>query len=293
MQTLLITGASGFIGKNISERFSGKYKLLTPTHSDLELLDDEQVRDYLIQNNVDIVIHSATKPGHRNAKDSLNVLNANTKMFFNLARNSKLYKKMLFLSSGAAYDMRFYKPKMKEEYFDTHVPVDEHGFSKYICAKYIEKAENIVELRIFGVFGKYEEYAIRFLSNAICKVLNGLPITCRQDRLFDYLYIDDLVPILDHFIRNDAKDKAYNITPTESIGLLTIAEKVLEVSRTDLPIKVAKKGFGDEYSGDNSRLRKEIPNLNLTPIDEAIKHLYDWYTTNQGLINKELLLIDK
>ena len=37
--------------------------------------------------------------------------------------------------------MRAYQQKMKEEYFDTSVPVDEHGFSKYLIAKQIEQIE--------------------------------------------------------------------------------------------------------------------------------------------------------
>ncbi len=42
---------------------------------------------------------------------------------------------------------------MPENYFDTHVPKDQYGFSKYIMAKYSEKLEGIVDLRVFGCFG--------------------------------------------------------------------------------------------------------------------------------------------
>ncbi|KKL09996.1 hypothetical protein LCGC14_2560250, partial [marine sediment metagenome] len=135
--------------------------------------------------------------------------------------------------------------------------------------------------------------SIRFISNAICKVLFDLPITLRQNRIFDYLYIDDLMPVIDYFIKNNGQHVSYNLTPDKAIDLYSLAKKVLSISGKDLPIQVAQDGLGIEYSGDNSRLRKEISSLNLTPIDEAIKNLYDWYKTNQGLINKELLLIDK
>ncbi len=290
---ILLTGGSGFIGRNIVEQMSGRYNIMAPRHSELELLDEAQVRQFLSQNEIDIVIHSATKPGHRNASDASDLLQTNTRMFFNLSRNSHLYKKMLFLGSGAVYDAAHYQPKMKEDYFDKNVPSDEHGFSKYICAKYIEKTENIIELRIFGIFGKYEDYAIRFISNAICKAINDLPITCRQNKMFDYLYIDDLVPILEYFIENDVKEKAYNVTPDKAVGLVDIAQKVLKISGKDLPIKVANGGFGDEYSGDNSRLRKEIPEFSFTAIDEAIRQLYDWYVDSQQFIDKNLLLVDK
>ncbi|MEQ8220768.1 MAG: NAD-dependent epimerase/dehydratase family protein, partial [Candidatus Eremiobacterota bacterium] len=163
---ILLTGGSGFIGKNIVESFlANKYHIIAPAHKNLDLMDEHKVRDFFKENNIDIVIHSACKPGHRNAKDPTNILYSNTRMFFNLVHNSTLYKKMIVIGSGAVYDMRYYRPKMKEDYFGFHVPVDEHGFGRYVCARYIEQVDNIIELRIFGIFGKYEDYAIRFISN--------------------------------------------------------------------------------------------------------------------------------
>ena len=88
---LFITGGSGFIGRNIVEAFSDKYELLAPTHAELELLDENAVKAYLEKHKVDIVIHSAVRPGHRNAKDPSNQMVSNTRMFFNLARNAQLF----------------------------------------------------------------------------------------------------------------------------------------------------------------------------------------------------------
>jgi len=290
---ILITGGSGFIGRNLIEHLSKKDKVLAPRHSELELLDESAVRSFFKKNAVDIVIHGAVKPGHRNAKDPSNQLYSNTRMFFNITRNADRYKKMIFIGSGAVYDVRAYQPKMKEEYFDASVPADEHGFSKYIIAKQIEKSNNAVELRVFGIFGKYEDYAIRFISNAICKVLCNLPITIRQNRRFDYLYIDDLMSVIDHFIDAQGKYSAYNVTPDASIDLYTIAEKVQAKSGNDAKIVVAEPGLSPEYSGDNMRLRSEMPGVSFTPLPHAIAPLYDWYAAHLHLIDRNKLLIDK
>ncbi|MEK6778394.1 MAG: NAD(P)-dependent oxidoreductase, partial [Candidatus Deferrimicrobiota bacterium] len=61
----------------------------------------------------------------------------------------------------------------------------------------------------------------------------------------------------------------------------------------DLPIVVALPGMGPEYSGDNGRLRKEIPGLAFTEIGEAIHRLSSWYAERRGSINRDLLLVDK
>lgn len=290
---ILITGGSGFIGKNLAEHLSKSHVVAAPRHSELELLDENAIRNYFNQNDIDVVIHSAVKPGHRNAKDPSNQLYSNTRMFFNILRNAGQYKKMIFIGSGAVYDMRAYQPKMNEDFFDTSVPADEHGFSKYLIAKHIERISNCVELRVFGIFGKYEDYAIRFISNAICKTLFDLPITIRQNRRFDYLYIDDLMPVIDHFIGNQGKYTAYNVTPDKSIDLYLIAEKIRARSGKNMEIVVAEQGLGSEYSGDNARLRGEIPGLGFTTLDQAIDRLYSWYEANVHLLDRNKLLIDK
>jgi UDP-glucose 4-epimerase len=290
---ILLTGGSGFIGKNILETMKDDYTFFAPGHRELDLLDEYAVEAFFQAHDVDVVVHSAVKPGHRNAKNPTNLYYEDSRMFFNLVRCSSLYRKMIVLSSGAAYDIRCDLCKVTEDFLGRHVPVDEHGFFRHVSGKYIELAENIVELRIFSIFGKYEDYAIRFISNAICKAVYDLPITLRQNRLFDYLYVNDFAPVLDYFIRNNPHHCAYNVTPDQAIELYALAEKVRAISGKDLPIVVGKPGMGLAYSGDNRRLRQEIPGLRLTPIDDALKELYGWYTENKHLINKDSLLLDR
>lgn len=105
---------------------------------------------------------------------------------------------------------------------------------------------------------KYEDYAIRFISNAICKTLFDLPITIKQNRNFDYLYVNDLMLVLDWFIENTPQYHSYNITPDLSISLLDLALIVKDISGKDLPIHIHQDGLGLEYSGDNARLKMNI-----------------------------------
>lgn len=291
---ILLTGGSGFIGRNIRESFlAEKYEILSPSSKELNLADEESVDAFFKNNSIDLVVHAAVKPGHRNAKDFSNLFYTNTRMFFNLERHKDEYQKMLVLGSGAIYDMRYYRPKMKEEEWTNHIPADEHGYCKYVCEKVIEHSSNIFDLRIFGIFGKYEDYAIRFISNAICKTLFDLPITIKQNRKFDYLYINDLMPILDWFIENNPNYHSYNITPNTSISLYELALMIRKISGTDLPVYIAQDGMGLEYSGDNTRLLNEFPTMTFTSFESSVRSLYEWYSGQKGNIKQECLLFDK
>ncbi|MFR9619612.1 MAG: NAD(P)-dependent oxidoreductase [Rikenellaceae bacterium] len=293
---ILLTGGSGFIGRNIMESYLvDKYEIHAPTSKELNVASQESVDDYFSRNKVDIVIHSAVKPSHRNAVDFNDILQTNATMFCNLERHNHHYQKMLVVGSGAIYDLRNYRPKMSEEQWREFVPADVHGFCKYMCEKIIEHSSNIYDLRVFGIFGKYEDYAIRFISNNICKSLYDRPMTIRQDRVFDYISVEDFVTILDLFIQHTPKHKSYNITPDKSIRLSELAQMVGEVSGNSHPIQIAESGLGLEYSGDNSRLMAEFPQLRFTPIRDSIERLYRWYEGQkaEGKLDEEVLKFDK
>lgn len=290
---ILLTGATGFIGKNLSEYLNDRYILFTPTRAELDLLDTPSVDAYLKQHQFDVVIHSAGKPGHRNAVDPTGVFYADTRMFFNLVRNRDYFGKLLITGSGGIYDFHKYRPKMKELEWRDNIPIDEHGFFRYVTAHHIETLDRVTDLRLFGVFGKHEDYTIRFISNAICKALLDLPITIRQNRFFDYLCIEDLYQVVEHFLTHEALHSAYNVTPDSAMELLELAEVVRKVSRKDVPIMVGEPGLGPEYSGDNGLLRRVMPSLRFTPITEAIECLYGWYRSRVDLIDRKKLLADK
>ena len=272
MKRLLITGGSGFIGRNLREQLNGVYSIFAPSHAELDFLDEGQIHRFIKNNDIDVVIHAALwNPSRESRKYPSRMVYNDLRMYFNLARCSDDYEKMIYFGSGAECDGRIYTPRMSENYFDTQVPVDGYGFSKYIMAKYTEHKSNIYNLRFFGVFGKYEDWRRRFISNAICKAILDLPITINQNIFFDYMYVKDFVKITEWFIEKDAKENVYNICTGMTFDLMTLAKKVITVSQKDLDILVFHGGLKKEYSGDNSKLLEEIGDYSFQNIDNCIQ----------------------
>lgn len=275
---LLLLGATGFIGRNLKESWAGRYDLSAPSHEELDLLDGEAVERYLREGRFDVVLHTANTNHLVHPERGTHILEHNLRMFCNLERCKSLYGKLYYFGSGAEYDMRHYIPRMPESYFGVHIPQDPYGFSKYIMSK--QAAGNIYDLRLFGVFGKYEEWQRRFISNMIYRNLTGQAMEMNQNTYFDYLYIDDLVPILEWFLTHEPRHHHYNVCSGQRFELLSLARMVMEETGIAGEIVLKQEGLKPEYTGDNSRLREELGEIALTPMGTAIRELVNYYRKN-------------
>jgi GDP-L-fucose synthase len=292
-KTLFVTGGTGFIGRNILEYFRDMATVIAPTHTHLDLLSQDAVDTLFREHVIDYVIHCANIGGNRKCRDPMDSVGRNTRIFFNLLENSRHFEKLIHFGSGAEYDKRRPLSRIPETSFGERIPVDDYGFSKYLISKYIEKSDNCVCLRLFGVFGKYEDYDYKFISNALVKNLLRMPIHIRQNVYFDWLCINDLMKIVAHFIEHDSPQRAYNITPGNPLDLVTIATIINQKSAFKSEIIVETPGLNHEYSGDNTRLLTQLGNFQFTPMSSALSDLREYYISVLPQIDSDAIKRDE
>ncbi len=292
---ILITGADGFVGKNLKEYLENNKEniIFSPTLEELDLTDSDSAKNYFNNNNIEYVIHSATTES-KNKIYPKDVCEKNLKMFCNILKYKDKDTYLINLGSGSEYSRPNWIPQMKEEYFDKYIPQDGHSYSKYLISKIINlsKDKTLINLRIFGIFGKFEDYTNKYISNCIAKNLIGLPIKINQNVIYDYLYIKDFCKIVEHFIKNKPVNNTMNVTPTDSIDLISINDYIQLTLKIKPKIDIIKEGYGREYTGDNTILLKNLRNYKFTPIKESIDELISYYKENMGLIDRDKLLED-
>lgn len=281
---LFVTGGSGFIGSHLKKRLalSGNFNVFAPGSSELNLTDESAVDNFVRAHEIDTIVHLANRGGGRDTLDMTNVTEYNLRIFFNIAKQKNRVAKIISFGSGAEYGKN--KPIINacEDDYKKALPLDEYGFYKAITSHYIEDcADNIIQLRLFGIYGEMENYRYKFITNTVVKNLLHLPIRINQNVFFDYMYVEDLLNVVEFYIENDARHKIYNVSSGTKIDLLSLAALVNEASDFKSEIIVMNAGLNNEYTSDNSLLKSEMGGrFKLTPHAEAIGKIHRYFKQN-------------
>lgn len=293
MRRILLTGAGphGFVGRNIAPALRERYEVFTPSSRELNLCNYDLLARYVDNHRIDTVIHSALQsPVHTGSED---IMLHDLQMFYHVDKLSGQLEKVLYFGSGAEFDKRLPMESIREEALGRSVPAAYYGLEKYLMALHARSSRNIYNLRLFGIFGKYEHWQSKFISNLCCKAMYNLPLSIRQDCMFDYLYAEDLAPIVIWFLEHEPKYHDYNVCTGRPVSLREIADTILEVSGKTLPVEVAKAGWNLPYTADNSRLKAEMGTIPLRDLKDATAELYIYYQTHKSEIPFEELKMSK
>lgn len=282
---VLLTGGTGFIGKNLYDGLKNDHKIFVPKHSDLEIVDTDAVRKYIIKNKIKIIIHTAVKGG-----DS--VLENILRMFLSIYNNLDLLDKFINFGSGAEYAKTRDLIKVKETQLGKFIPQDNYGLGKLICSQLSKDNKKITTIIPFGIFGPGENYLYKFIANSIVKNLLGMTIKIKQDVVFDYLYIKDLTPIIKFFLKNLNVYGDFNISTTDSIRLTQIVDLINSISKKPSKVKVINSKLNFQYTGDNKKLLATISRLIITPYEDSIKDFYQYFINNIESLNKDAIMQD-
>ncbi len=271
MKRVLLTGGSGFIGRNIKPILEKKVILFAPTRKELDLKNEIAVREYIKNNNIEIVIHAANPNPVKNSLDKAeSMFEDSIRVFMNLYHAEDLYERMYTLGSGAEYDKSKEISLIKEEEQGRSVPYDTYGLIKYTIDKIIAGSVKQYNLRIFACYGP-TDHESKFITHCVQCCLKKEDITIRQDCYFDYMQVTDLANILLYFVNNIPKFHTYNVCTSKRILPSEIAKMVQEEMDVNNKIILLKEGFNKEYTGNNSRLIEEIGDYHFIDLREGIR----------------------
>jgi GDP-L-fucose synthase len=250
---ILITGGNGYIAKSIKNSLWDKYHIIAPGREELDLLSSESVDAFFEGKYFDVIIHTATVGGSRLKEEDETVSFYNLIMFYNLLRKKEQFDKLISFGSGAEFN-KDYSP---------------YGFSKKIINKLVHKHKNFYTLRIYAVFDEKEKDT-RFIKSNIQRYINKEPMIVHQNKLMDFIYMKDLVSIVEFYILRQDLPNEIDCVYDQTQSLESIAKKINNLSCDVVPINIEVKELGGSYIGTYN----DLP-IAFIGLEQGIKNVYN------------------
>lgn len=312
MKKILITGAAGFIGFNLSNKLKKKYKVLGIDNINnyyspflkknriYNLISKNfkfkkvDIKNYKILETTfknfkpEIIINLAAQAGVRySLKNPKVYLDNNINGFFNILELSKKYKvkHLLFASSSSVYGKN--KDKILKISSNTDKPISFYAFTKkanelmahYYSHMFKLKITGLRLFTVYGPWGRPDMSLYKFVKNILKRKSINIFNHGKHQRSFTY--IDDAINQISKLIELKEKKlfNIYNIGGAKPIKLLTfikLIEKNLNIkgSYNFLPIQ---KGDVEKTNADISKTIKKTKISPKIDIDSGIKKFIDWY----------------
>lgn len=292
MKTLLITGSTGFIGKNILEfiknNFENKFNVVllsskidsnytTILHNNYTFTEDN-FKEKGIE-NIDIVLHIGAFIPKSGAeandieKSNSNIINT-TYLLDNLPN---IPSKFIFLSTIDVYGK--IETKIGENCATN--PLSMYGWSKLYCEKMIESwaitnKSTIQILRVGHIYGKGEEAYKKVIPITITKIKNGEnpQIFGTGEEKRSFLHVDDACDLIMKSISLDEYKGVINLCSSHAYSIKEIIEILLQISNKNLHIDfVENNNVGIDFVFDTTKMNLLLGNEKMN-ITEGLKDEY-------------------
>jgi len=250
---ILITGGNGYIAKGIKNALWDKYHIISPGKEQLDLTNSKSVENFFKDKYFDVVIHTAIK-GATTPRDPDETISFwNLVMFYNLLSKKDHYKKLINIGSGA----------------ERYLPDTPYGYSKSIISKLVHKYDNFCTLRVYGVFDENENDT-RFIKSNIKRYINKEAMVIHQDKLMDFIYMSDLITIIENVILGKIKNKEIDCIYPDKSSLSRIGGLINNLSNHKVFIIYDNYKTSEPYIG----ISEDLP-ITFIGLEQGIKNVYN------------------
>ena len=277
--TIVVLGASGFIGKHIANKFKKEnYPTKTSSRKELDLLKHSSILKLskLLHTNTILIIASSVV---REYGDTVENMLKNIKMCINISEALKLkpIQKCVFLSSCDVYE-------------NTNLPITEnttlcprtyYAIGKITC-EYILKSITqhkkipLLILRFPGVYGPNQNIKKYGPSGFIYSILNDdfVKIWGDGEEKRDFVYVKDISSIIFELATGKISG-AINLATGKNytfMEVIKIIEKIHTKQIKIIRITRTASSFNMQFNVEN--LKKILPHFRFSSIEQALRETY-------------------
>ncbi|WP_452599999.1 GDP-L-fucose synthase family protein [Pontimicrobium sp. MEBiC01747] len=302
--TILLTGGTGMVGKNIleyNENVTNPYTILAPSRSTLNLEDYNAVNNYIKKHKPDYIIHAAGLVGgiQDNIARPVNFLVKNLEIGKNLilaAKDNKV-KHFINLSSSCMYPREAVNPLGEELILKGELEPTNEGYAlaKIVTTRlceYINKEDNyyqyktVIPCNLYGKYDKFSPQHSHMVPAVIRKIdeakINGdeqITIWGTGEARREFMYAEDVADFIFYAIEHfETMPQNINVGLGYDYTINEYYEKIAEV--------IGYKGsFVHDTTKPVGMMQKLIDDTKLntfgwkakTALVEGLKKTYNYY----------------
>ena len=302
---IIITGASGFIGKNLLLNLPDSWEVIAlynKSYDFLNFISDHKIKNvftekinllnrdhlkYLVQkygNQFDGCIYLAANSDPAiSVHNPLDDIESNTLTLINLLDLINI-KRLLFFSSGAVYDglVGDVNPK-------SHVnPLLPYAISKLASEQYIKfyksvhkKIEEYILIRFFGAYGPFEPHRKIFnklIKNFAFDKNESFIIRGDGENFIDAMYVEDTIQGIKNIFNSEISNVTVDFSSNQPITINQLVNRAAKLFGIDEP-EIIHEGNVPEYikfkvsCNDFNALFKFMPSISL---EEGLMKFYNF-----------------
>ena len=316
---VLVTGACGFIGYNLSlyllkknikvygidnldNYYSTKYKkerlkklkkFKSFKFHKIDISNYKKLDVILSKLKIDQIIHLAAQAGVRYSFiNPRKYVQSNMVGFFNILEISRKLKikRIIYGSSSSVYGDSKVFPITEKSKLN---PISTYSLTKKNnedLAKVYSELYNlkIIGLRFFTVYGEWgrpDMFLFKILKSSLKK--KPFKLYNYGNHYRDFTYIDDVVKIiLKLMINKKVKNDVFNISAGKTIKLRLIINELKKYINLPKIIKINfQRGDVKKTHGSNSKIKKLLNLASFTNYKVGVKNTAEWYKKNYKSLN--------
>ncbi|WP_088103478.1 dTDP-4-dehydrorhamnose reductase [Halalkalibacter urbisdiaboli] len=228
MKRILITGANGQLGKELTEKASENFTVMPLRKEDLDITDYELVTETMKQLKPDIILHTAAYTAVDQCeieKMAAYEINALGSSYIAEAANV-VGAKLIYFSTDFVFDGKKTSPYQVE---DEPNPLSSYGLSKWLGERLVlTKAENCSIIRTSWLYGHHGQ---NFVKTMLRLAKKGEPINVVADQIGSPTYTADLADYVLKLI--DKPNHLYHISNSGACSWFDFARKIFEKAGYD------------------------------------------------------------
>ena len=246
---LFIAGHNGMAGSAILRKFQreGTENLITASRSDLDLTNEQAVKNFFDENGIQTVIIAAAKVGgiQANINNPVEFLLDNLLIQNNLIRSAlnSGVKKIIFLSSSCVYPKHCKQPMHESDILTGALEPTNEGYAlakltgmKLLDA--ISKTTNVETLSLIpcNLYGPNDSFdlekshvlsaLVKRFSDAKNEKLNEVNLWGTGIARREFMHVDDLADAVFYFYNQQLKVNSINVGPGDDISIRELADLI-------------------------------------------------------------------